>query len=70
MKAKFENFFFSRRKPSSCIKMPKINTGAISIEHGGCFGGVGVKVTKPHLTVNDEKIAQDMAEKNTYTFKV
>lgn len=61
--------FFNLKKDNSCVILPKINKGSIHITDSGCFGTPEVKVTLPHLSVNNKKLSDEIEKEHTYTFK-
>ncbi|WP_131794785.1 hypothetical protein [Fluoribacter gormanii] len=67
MKYKLDGFF--NKKNASCVKTPKINTGDININYGGCFDNSSISITVPHITTDDESVSQRIAKEHTYTLK-
>lgn len=68
MNLKFDRFFKKKKDDSPCVMLPTINKGSIQINNGGCYGKPQIKVTLPHVSVDDKKTAEEIAKKNTYTF--
>ena len=44
-----------------------INIGSINVNAGGCFGPTSVSVIVPHITVDDKKLAAEVAKTHTDT---
>ncbi len=68
MKAKFENFF-QKKTDNSCTPIPTINRGGIKVSHGGCFDGPKIEITRPHISVDNDKLSDENAKNHTHTIK-
>lgn len=69
MRLKFDGFFKTKTN-SPCSVIPKIHTGSIQANQGGCFEESSIKVTLPHVTLNDKKLSELIEKEHTYTFKL
>lgn len=64
MLSKLEGFFKSK-PDDSCLKMPTLNKGGVHMDAGGCFGPAKVTVTFPHISINDKKTSEKIAEEHS-----
>jgi hypothetical protein len=67
MRFKFDGFFNTKTN-GSCTPLPKIDKGSIQANGGGCFGERNIKITLPHVTLDDKKLSDGIAKEHTYTF--
>lgn len=67
------NTEFKPKSDTETVCLPKLATfkpGSVSVQDAGCYGPSKVKVTLPHFTSRDPRLAPDAKEdKYTYTWK-